>query len=79
MPVSFMAKLISASFVCVLQAKTKMSIAFSPIEGEGGGGFQMGHIVPMTTITTSSPQNGNHYPTGTDGKGEAWIKIVWRL
>jgi hypothetical protein len=70
---------LSASFVCVLQTKTKMSIAFSPIEGEGGGGFQMGHIVPMTTITTSSPQNGNHYPTGTDGKGEAWIKIVWRL
>ncbi len=58
---------ISTSFVCVLQTKTKMSITFSPFEGGGGGGFQMGHIVPMTTMTTSLPQHRNHYPTGSDG------------
>ena len=58
---------LSASFVCVFQTKMKMSI-LSPFERGGGGGFQMGHIVPMTTMATSLPQHGNHYPTGSDGK-----------
>jgi hypothetical protein len=65
---------LSASFVCVLQTKTKMSIAFIPFEGGGDGGFQMGHIVPMTTMMT-----GTIILLVLMEKGEAWIKIMWCL